>query len=1020
VEIGVRLLGVPAVLVDGAWLPLRPGKVGALVAFVAHRGAVVRRGELAALLWPDADDRRAHTNLRQLLRTLAAGPWARVIDRDAAFVWSVVESDVAHFRRAVAEERWRDAAAIYRGPFLEGFDDAGLPDVGAWADGERFALAELWRHAALAAMAADEAAGLSAEVLALADRLVAADPLDEEAVAQAMRAALALGDRRAAHRRLAALTRALREEVGAEPAAETMALLDEVPRETRSPPDAAATTAQAAGSTGRSAPEILGREREIANLTDLLRSERLVTVLASGGLGKTALARAAADAVDGDFPGGLVFVPLDRDVEPRPLLEAVADAAGLVPGEGRALAAQLGAAWGDARVLLLLDGCERHVAEVEALDDLLRACPGVVVLVTSRTRLRHAREVVVPLDGLATADPGGLGGRGPSPAARLILREARRRQPPRWPVATPDAESLARVERIGAMLGGSPLAIELVASWLDVVPLEELERRVGEAWTFLRSEDAGRPPGQRDLEAVLDHVWHGLGLPERQAWARLAALGGSVDGALGARVGGGWRTIRLLADHAIVRQSADRLVMHALVARFGRERAAATADAEAAWSAALPALRERFATEVDPASGRALRHHDDTLALGVAVWRRAVAARDAVTIDGMAFGLLRALRGTVRLREAAALAAEAVAALETELGRHRDRALARVLPFAATERLERRRCANEALAIAERVDDDRARAHALDWIARTTAVGDVRERFAAATAAYGRAGDLIGLAGALTWYGEQRAVFGWVDEAEEALAEAARIWDQLGEAIGRAEVRAHRARLLLAKGDVASARTAAAAARAVFDAEGAVVLGATAVGIEAAIARVTGPRELAFALTEEALGLLGLLGPTTVVGGLARAELHERFGLPADVVEHATRVLQPMRAPAEATSFGCLAYLALARASARLAEHASACVHLAQATRMARLIASPRLTARTAEVAAEVLAVRGGAGVNVAAQAASWASRRPALDAHLRRDARGRAEVLGSLDADAPPWDDAAALDAIDAAIGGG
>lgn len=1019
-EIGVRLLGLPAVWVDGTWLPLRPGKAGALVAYVAHRGAVVRRGEIAGLLWPDADDRRAHANLRQLFRTLVAGPSGRVIDRDAAFVWSTVGSDVAGFRRAVVEERWHDAVAVYRGPFLEGLDDAGLPEVGAWADGERVALAERWRQAALAAMADDAAAGRYGEVLALSDRLAAADPLDEEAVAHAMRAALALGDRRAAERRLAALTRALREEVGAEPSAETRGLLDEAPHKVQLQPAAAATSVPPVGSPFRREPDILGRERELAELIDILREARLVTVLASGGMGKTALALAAANAAARDFPGGVVFVPLDRDVEVRPLLDAVAGAAGLVAGEGRAAATQLGAAWGDARVLLLLDGCERHAAEVEALDELLRACSGTVVLVTSRTRFRHAREVVLPLDGLATEDPRNLGATGPSPAARLFLREARRSQPGRGSMATVDAASLARVERIGAMLGGSPLAIELVASWLDVVPLDELERRVGEAWTFLRSEDAGRPAGQRDLEAVLDHVWRGFDPPERQAWARLSALGGTIDGALGARVGGGWRTIRSLADHAIVRQSGDRLVMHALVARFGRDRAAASGDAESAWAAALPVLRERFATEVDPLSGRVLRHHDDTLSHGVGVWRRAVAAGDAATLDVMAFGLLRALRRTVRLREAAALATEAAAALKPQRGRHRDRALARVLPFAAVERLERRARATEALAIAERVADDRALAHALDWIARTTAIGNPREQFAAAASAYERSGDMIGLAGALTWYGEQRVVFGWFDEAEEALARAERQWYELGETIGHAEVRAHRARLMLARGDVASARDEAAAARAVFEAEGAVVLGAAAVGIEAAIARVTGPRRRAFTLTDEALDVLGRLGPTTVVGGLARAELHERFGRPADALEHAARVLQPMRAPAEATSFGCLAYLALARASTRLADLESATAHLDHASRMARLLASPRLAARTAEVAAEVLGALGGAGLPLAGRVARWASGRPALDAHLRHDAHDRAEALGSRDPHAPAWDDGSALDAIERAIGGG
>lgn len=1031
-EVGVRLFGVPAVAVDGAWLPLRPGKAGALLAVVAHRGEVVRRSEVAALLWPDADERRARTNLRQLLRTLAVGPLGHVLGRDASFVWARVPSDVVRFREAIGAARWRDAVELVRGPFLEGFDDLGMPDAGAWADSERAALAEAWRRAVLAAVGEAAAAGRHAAALELADRLVAADPLDEEAVAHALRAAIALGDRRAAERRLAALARSLREEVGSEPAATTRELLE--PRDLAAPtaladvsgappvPDPASPARAVsvaprprAAPPARSVGTLIGRERELTRLTDSLRTARLVTVLAPGGMGKTALAVAAAEVVADDFPGGVVIASLDRSAEARALADAVAEAAGLVPGGATSVAAQIGAAWGDARVLLLLDGCEGHVAAPEALDELLAACPGLVVLATSRARWRHAREVVFTLDGLATEAAAAGSPRPPSAAARLFLREARRVQAEAPSGGFGTDEALGRIERIGAMLGGSPLAIELVASWLSVVPLADLERRVGEAWTFLRSDDAGRPAGQRDLEAVLWHVWDGLAMPERSAWARLAVLGGSVDGPLAARVGGGWRVLRSLADHAIVGPTGDRLAMHALVARFGRERAAETGDVGALWAVALPALRERFATEVDPASGHAVRHHDDALAHGVAAWRRAVAGRDAGTLDAMAFGLLRALRRTVRLREAASLAAAAVEALRTPGGRLRDRALARALPFAAVERLERRARAVEAVELAERVDDDRARAHALDWIARTTAVGDLRASFAAAAAAYERAGDRIGLAGAWTWYGEQRVVFGWYGEATEALDRAARLWIELADQLGHAEVEAHRARLLLAVGDVAGARVAAASARAVFEAQGAVVLGATAVGIEAAIERAAGSFDAASARTTEAIDLLGRFGPTTVVGGLAWAEFHERFGRPDDVLRNATPVLAPMRAPDEATSFGCLAYLALARAGARLADAAAAIDALGHACRMARAIASPRLTARVAEAAAEVFGAQGSARGAMAPSLALWAAHRSALDAHLRRDALARAHTSGTR-AGPPPWDDEAALAAIERA----
>jgi len=121
-DVAVRLLGPPAVRVDGAWVPLRPTKPHAAFAYLAYRGAPVRRAEVAALMWPDADAEHAFADLRQALRSLRCEPFGELLERDRGTVWLDVGSDVAAFRSSVAERRWADALACPRGPLLGGRD----------------------------------------------------------------------------------------------------------------------------------------------------------------------------------------------------------------------------------------------------------------------------------------------------------------------------------------------------------------------------------------------------------------------------------------------------------------------------------------------------------------------------------------------------------------------------------------------------------------------------------------------------------------------------------------------------------------------------------------------------------------------------------------------------------------------------------------------------------------------------------------------------------------------------------
>lgn len=110
-DVALRLLGPPAVRVDGGWHPLPPTRPHALALFVAQRAAPVRRAEAAALLWPDADDARAFTNLRQALRALVDGPLDALLRRDRIQLWVDADVDATRFRAALDAGAWAEAFA---------------------------------------------------------------------------------------------------------------------------------------------------------------------------------------------------------------------------------------------------------------------------------------------------------------------------------------------------------------------------------------------------------------------------------------------------------------------------------------------------------------------------------------------------------------------------------------------------------------------------------------------------------------------------------------------------------------------------------------------------------------------------------------------------------------------------------------------------------------------------------------------------------------------------------------------
>jgi DNA-binding SARP family transcriptional activator len=1047
VEATVRLLGAPSVRTGRAWTDLRPRKPHALLAYVASRGGPVRRAELAALLWPEGAAAQANASLRQALRSLASGPFGTMLERDHETATVHGESDLAGFRAACAEGRWGDAFALYRGPFLDGLELDGAPEFASWLHSERSTLEETWRGACGALLREAEADGRWPDALRYADLLIRADPLDESATRDAMRLAAVAGDVHGAVRRYRTLAALLDDELGLEPESATTALLATLraapppagPRPPASPPAAATGTAAAAsperggagaGAAARHAllpPRVAGRQGVIGRDADVaalgavvLRDDtRLVTLLGPGGVGKSTLVGALAIDLARAFPDGVIVVPLEGRAGSDAVALAVADVAGVTVRAGAAPARQVAVALGRRRSLLVLDGFEPHLSEVATVDALVRAAVELRIVVTSRARLGLSSETVYDVSPLATrpTDPTPAvlpeADHGPSDAARLFVRNAARVVGPTG-VAVHDRDA---VERIVAALGGHPLAIELAAAWLPVLGLAGLETHLRTSWEPLSSDDVDRSERRRDVHGAIDESWRQLAEADRAAWARLAVMPGSIDPSVAATVAGsGWRGLRRLVDRAIVRRDGGRLEMHALVRRFGRERAEDAGLADAAWEAALPIWRQRFASDVDPTTGRRMAVHPFDLEQGLGAWHWAVRNGRWSALADMVPALPRALDRSMRRDEYRASIEGAVAALQPARGAARDVALARVRALVGRDREGAESNARAALAMAERCGDDVARALALRRLAMFEPTREDEALLGEARAALERVGDRVGLASLLTHVAvEQRILVGRYAEGSRLLDEVEVLLRELGDP--HAEVDVHDARTTegLLTGDVASVRAHLVRARSAYAESGEVLLDAGLYTTEAWLGLVEGDAERAHACIETFTERMGRITDVTIPRTVLRMGYHSTFG-PAEEAVACGRALLEIFGDERPSVVGALTQLTIARACSALGDDDAARSAVLATREMLRAVDWPRFVPHLAYAVATLAAA---AGDHAAATALLAGARgHPSLEGVVATDVDALYEQLtGTACPRSEGLDDAALLALVDRAL---
>jgi predicted ATPase/class 3 adenylate cyclase len=270
----------------------------------------------------------------------------------------------------------------------------------------------------------------------------------------------------------------------------------------------------------------IGRERELADLRSLIESHRVVTLTGAGGSGKTRLAlQVAAELLDGSGEG-VWLVELAALADKDAVVPAIAETLHVSAEPGRPMLESLVEALASQRILILLDNCE-HVlgACARVVDNLVRSCPDLHLVCTSREPLGIAGEAIYRIPSLSLLDDDGDGPTTHGDAVALFLDRAATQ----GAALRVDDANLALLVSLCRRLDGMPLAIELAAARMRTLSLADLSGRLDQRFRLLTGGSRTALPRQQTLRATVDWSYSLLNEVEQAALRRLSVFAGGFD-----------------------------------------------------------------------------------------------------------------------------------------------------------------------------------------------------------------------------------------------------------------------------------------------------------------------------------------------------------------------------------------------------------------------------------------------------------------------------------------------------------
>jgi predicted ATPase/DNA-binding SARP family transcriptional activator len=540
-HLALHLLGPPRLELDHAPIPVDRRKALALLAYLAVNREHYEREYLSALLWPDYEQEKAFANLRHILweTQQAIGDGWFFADRETIGLSKDVDIwlDVTHFESLITKSQVQndislrislltDSVKLYRNHFLTGFSLKDAPHFNEWA----FAKSEDLRRqfANTLTMLSNDHCSLDQAETAIpyAQRLITLDPLNETSHRQLMQVYIQAGQHTAALKQYQTCEKLLRKELGVDPQPETRALYKQIRKgefKTIQP-----VKQKELGAPGHNLPfqisKFIGREKELDEIADLIADHRLVTLIGTGGIGKTRLSLKVGEQLIKDYANGIWLVELASLSDPALVPQTVATLFNLVEGSEEPLIEKLIRVLRPKTMLLILDNCEHLLdACAQLAHALLRSCPSLKILTTSREPLGITGEALYHVPPLGLPDLQQALEKLLEYESIQLFEERARLGQEHFSLTMENASS---VTQICHRLDGIPLAIELAAARVSMFSTEQIEARLNESFILLTDGSRTALPRQQTLRASIDWSWNLLSKPEQILLRRLSVFAG--------------------------------------------------------------------------------------------------------------------------------------------------------------------------------------------------------------------------------------------------------------------------------------------------------------------------------------------------------------------------------------------------------------------------------------------------------------------------------------------------------------
>ncbi len=517
------------------------------------------------LLWAEDDSgNMVKQRLRQLLYRAKQMPYAAELEVSSTHLRFNATTDVQLFRNAIQQRHWSEAIALYQGEFLR-HAVVDLSELDEWFALERATLSADFRLAVL-----EQASKLPAQEAALLlEQAMTHDPLNEELLKTLL--GYASQDPEIGLRAYTQYALELAQTLQLEPSKEVRVLVRALPEKSTQ------VTPKPQFKLPTPSSAFVGRQAELDQIMQRLSDPRcrILSLVGVGGIGKTRLALEVATRMQADgstrmqadgstgISEDVVFVDLARlsnhEFVPHAILEAIGERPTENPLE------HLKEVLASKKLLLILDNFEHLMQAREVVTGLLQHTTMTRFIVTSRESLGLLQEQVIELRGLPAPDT--VFPLETQDAARLFLRAAQHSQ-----LDFTFAQDFKAFERIYKAVEGTPLGLELAASWVRTLSLSQIASELERSLDMLSLDAPDMPSRHRSFAAVFASSWTLLNKAEQAVLTKLSVFQGGFDKDMAIQVAGTNLTLLLrLVNKSLISRRDQRFVMHEMIRQYSQE-----------------------------------------------------------------------------------------------------------------------------------------------------------------------------------------------------------------------------------------------------------------------------------------------------------------------------------------------------------------------------------------------------------------------------------------------------------------